>query len=485
MLLRHGAVYIAGRILPGALGFATTILLTWYLPPDAYGTYGFYMATVSLGSNVLFDWLTQTLLRWFETHGQDGVFVSTVLSIFGSICAGSALVLVLVTALGALGGHVREVWLILAGVWAYAWFELAACFQIGSFRPWRYFAMNAARSLGILAGGVALASLTHTAQPVLAASFFAMAISGCLFVKDGSMPWRPMIDRGLARSLLAYGAPLGLTMVLYGLTTSINRLALGALSSAAAVGAFTIGSTLVQTSMSMLSAGAFAASYPAAVRAVEGGNAAVARAQLRRNYSAVLALLLPAGMSLALLAPRIAGLLVNPRYHEAVSVTAPWLAAASVLLGLRATYVDTAFQLGKRPWILVQVMVGGAAVNILLDVVLIPRFDYVGACVAACVASGSALAHAALLAPQAYPLPFPWKETIRIVLATGAMTIGLVATQSWLGVAGLVGTICVSLAIYSLMVVGLNVLGLRDAVRGRWASRHTSWPSSPGQQASE
>lgn len=482
MLLRNGAVYIAARILPGALGFATTVLLTWYLPPDAYGTYGFYMAMVCLGSNVLFDWLGQSLLRWFETHGRDSVFVSTVLSIFGAICAGSALLLGLVTALGLLDGYAGEAWLILAGIWAYAWFELAACFQIGTFRPWRYLVMNAARNLGILAGGVALASLTHAAQPVLMASFLAMAVSGCLFAADGSMQWRPIIDRGLARSLVAYGAPIGLTMVLFSLITTINRLALGTLSSAAAVGAFTIGSALVQSSMSMLATGLSAASYPAAVRAVESGNAAAARAQLGRNCSAVLAVLLPAGAGLALLAPRVAGLLVSPRYHEAVILTAPWLAAASVLLGVRATYVDTAFQLGKRPWMLVQVMVVGAAANIVCDLVLIPPFDYVGACMAAFVASGLALAHAALLAPRAYPLPFPREETARIVLATGAMTVSLVATKSWPGVAGLMAAVCISFAIYATMVLALNVLGLRDGVRERWtmiAARSIPKPRLP------
>jgi O-antigen/teichoic acid export membrane protein len=483
MLLGDSAVYIAGRVLPSAVAFVTAVLLTWELSPDAYGDYGLCMAVVVLGNNALFDWLALGVLRWFQTHGRDAVFISTVLSLFGAVCAGSAVLLGLATALGLAGDHAREAWLVLAGLWAYAWFELASRFQIGLFRPWRYLTMNVARSTGILAGSVALARLTHAAVPVLAASFFAMALSGCLFAADGTLPWRPTFDRKLARDLAAYGGPMGVTMMLYGLTTSANRLLLGALSTSAAVGAFTIGFTLVQTPLTILSAGIGAASYSAAVRAAESEGPAAARAQLCRNYATLLALLLPAGIALALLAPGIAALAVNPHYQEAVTVTAPWLAASSVLMGMRATYVDTAFQLGKRPWLLVQVMATSAAANILLGVALIPRFSTLGACIAMCLASGLALAHAVLLAPRAYPLPFPRRETAAVVLATAAMAAGLAVARSWPGLAGLVGAIAFASFLYASAAVLLNVLGLRAVVRERWIALRAVPSPRPRQDA--
>ena len=474
MLLRDSAIYIVARIVPSALGFATATLLTWILPPDAYGLYGLGMAAVLLGSNVLFDWLPPSLTRWYQTHGQDTVFLSTVLSIFVAICLGSAALLALASALGLTYGHAREAWLLLAGTWAYAWFEFAASFQVSSFRPWRYLAMNLVRSVGILAGSLALASMTRAAEPVLAVSFLAMAAGGCVFVADGPLRWRPVFDWSLARSLVAFGAPMGLTMILLGLTTSINRVLLGVLSTNAAVGAFTITVTLVQSSMGVIAVGIGAASYSAAVRAVESGDAAAAQAQLRRNYTVLLALLLPAGTGLALLAPRIATLLISPAYHEAVVLATPWLAAVAILMGLRAYYVDTAFQLGKRPGLLAQVMGVSATVNVVLAVALIPRFNYLGACAAMCVAFTVAFLHALFLARRAYALPFPPGETARVVLATVVMAAALVVTRSWPGLAGLASSIGVASCVYTVVAVTLNILGLRGSMRERWDARRVT-----------
>jgi O-antigen/teichoic acid export membrane protein len=475
MLLRDGAVYIVARIVPSTLGFVTATLLTWILPPDAYGLYGLGMAAVLLGSNALFDWLSLSLMRWYQTHGQDTVFLSTVLSIFGAICLGSAALLAVATAVGLTGGHAREAWLFLAGTWAYAWFEFASRFQIGNFRPWRYLAMNVARNIGILAGSFAAASLTHAAEPVLAISFLAMAVGGCFFAADGPLRWRPVFDWPLARSLVAFGAPMGLTMILFGLTTSINRVMLGALSTDAAVGAFTIAFTLVQNSIGVIAVGIGAASYSAAVRAVESGDAAAAQVQLCRNYSVLLALLLPSGIGLALLAPRIATLLISPAYHEAIVLATPWLAATAILMGLRANYVDTAFQLGKRPGLLAQVMGVSATVNVVLGFALIPRFSYLGACAAMCLAFTVAFVHASLLARRAYPLPFPRSETARIALATAAMVAVLIATRSWPGLTGLASGIVLASGVYAAAAVTLNILGLRDSTRERWdALRVTS-----------
>jgi len=53
MFLRHSAIFIASRALPGALGFATAILLTWFLPTESFGLYGIGMAVVMMANSIL------------------------------------------------------------------------------------------------------------------------------------------------------------------------------------------------------------------------------------------------------------------------------------------------------------------------------------------------------------------------------------------------------------------------------------------------
>jgi len=57
MFLWHSAIFIASRALPGALGFATAILLTWFLPTASFGLYGIGMAVVMMANNVLYSTL--------------------------------------------------------------------------------------------------------------------------------------------------------------------------------------------------------------------------------------------------------------------------------------------------------------------------------------------------------------------------------------------------------------------------------------------
>lgn len=89
-------------------------------------------------------------MRWHQTHGQDQAFLWTVRTILASICASSAALLGIATALGITRGHAGEAWPFLAGTWAYAWFEFSAQFPIARFKPWRYLAMNVTRNVAIL-----------------------------------------------------------------------------------------------------------------------------------------------------------------------------------------------------------------------------------------------------------------------------------------------------------------------------------------------
>jgi len=142
--------------------------------------------------------------------------------------------------------------------------------------------------------------------------------------------------------------------------------------------------------------------------AVEGGDPSAVKAVLTRNYTVLLALLLPAGVGLAVLSPGIADIFVQPRYHE------------------------------------------------------------LGAAVAMCGAFGVALAHALFLARPAYPMPFPVQKTCGIALATGLMAaaLGMRPVHSR-GALGLAEQVLCGLTAYSasLGLLALLASGITDPAR--------------------
>ena len=465
MRLGDVAVYIASKMVPSVLGFATMMLLTWLLTPEQFGIYGLGLAAVAIGNNLLFDWISVSFQRWYQGREADLTFMATLLALFAGACAVSVVLTAAASLLGLLAPHGGYVWLFLAGAWAYGWFEFAARIQAGRFRPWRYFAMNLVRSGLILVGCTAAAYLTRSADVVLGASFMAMFLSGCLFLGDGSIRRGGRADAVLARSFVAYAAPLGFTMVLYGLSNSANRLLLGWLSTVESVAHYTVASALVQNSAGLLAVGIGTAAWPGVIKAVDSGDPARAAAMLGRTHTLLLGLLVPAGVGLTLVVPQVAGLLISPGYREPVVALTPWLALSSGMLGFRAQYVDFSFQLGRKTRLAVQVTAMSAALNVGLNVALIPRWGALGSAVALTIACGVSLMHALWLARRSYPLPLPGLETAKVAAAVALMAGVMMVAGPWPGVAGLAARIALGAAAYATGLAALDVLGLRQALR--------------------
>jgi O-antigen/teichoic acid export membrane protein len=461
MLARDGAVYIASRALPGLLGLAATVALSWLLPPDDYGLYGLGIAAIALGNALIFEWLSQGLSRWYQSHQENPRFLATVIALFAACCLG-ALLIALAAHLALPAAHAALLWVLLGGICAHGWFELMARIHICRFHPTRYLAMSLLRGTLVLAATVATAWAGGSGVTVLAAAVGATLAAGLL------LPARLAAlraDAALARALVAYGAPFCMTMAFAALTTSINPVLIGALASREAVGGFTLSFTLVQVTLLVIADGINAAVWPVAVRAADSGDPAAMRRQLGRGFVFLLGVLLPAAVGLAVLAPTIARIAINPDYHDAIAQTTPWLSACAVMMALRIGCLDLAFQLVRRTGLLVWVTGGAAALNLALGVLLIPRFGALGAAVAMTVAVAVSVGHAALLAARHCPPDLPLREGTAIALAAALMGGLLGAMPELPGVSGLALTVLTGGAAYLLALAALEQLGLAPMLR--------------------
>jgi O-antigen/teichoic acid export membrane protein len=317
----------------------------------------------------------------------------------------------------------------------------------------------------MFAGVILAAYATGSAELTLAAGFAAMAAAGCLYLRDWAS-FRPrLFDFGLARSFLSFGGPVGFTKALSGLITSGTPLLLGALAGYEAVAAFTVSNTLVQNTLGVITTGIAAATFPVAVRAVEGSDAASARKVLARNYMLLLSILLPAGAGFVLLSHGVAEVFVGPAYRDAVARTVPWLVLATVLLGLRSFYVDYSFHLAKTTGLLVRVVLIGVLANIALCFVLIRALGQEGAALAIAGSAAIMLVHASVLSRRAYPMPAPLGETLRIATATCVMAV-LVGTAALpAGLAGLFAGMGLGIVAYAAVYAVLDALGPRHLAR--------------------
>jgi len=158
------------------------------------------------------------------------------------------------------------------------------------------------------------------------------------------------------------------------------------------------------------------------------------------------------------------------------------MSAAAFLLNFRANYVDHGFHIGNTTGRLTVVITVMAIVNVLGDLLLIPRYGAIGAAQASIIAGIVAMIHGIIAARSSIVLPFPKAEIAKIVLATLAMgaflwplrhaTADIMQhyVRHWaiiLSIGVMLVQIGGGVLVFGIVALGLNVLNLRPLVLAR------------------
>ncbi len=460
MLIRHSAIYIAAKLLPGALGMLTTALLTRLLPPEHYGRYGVALVIMSFGATLAFEWLGLAYLRLARAQADRAVAIGTFNRLFTALLLGVALVGAVAITLVPRGDRT----IVSAGVIlmaSYAWFEFRARFHVAGLAPGAYLRMNVARAALILLAAGATSWLLR--DPVWTALATAAATLAGSFV-GGRAARGGGFDPALARAALRFGLPLAASLALGSATGSLTRGLVGALGGVEALGLYTAAFVLVQNTLVVLSSGLSSAGFSLAVNALEAGNAEAARRQLAANGALLLAVLAPAALGMALTAADLAATLVGPGFRGTVTVLTPWMAAGAFLAGFRAHYLDHAFQLGHSMRGQIWVTASAAAVTLGLDGLLIPRMGPLGAAIAVTAGAAVAVVHAAISGRAAFAVPLPLEQGARVAGACLVMTLAVLAVPG-VGAVALAGKIAAGSVAYGAAALALDVIGVRTRLR--------------------
>lgn len=463
MLIRHSALYIGAKLVPGALGMATTAALTRILPPERYGRYGVALVIMSFGATLGFEWLGLAFLR---LAGSRARAAATFDRLFGAVlCVAAAIGTVALLLVRANDRPIVAAGLVLMA--SYAWFEFRARLPVAGLAPTLYLRMNLWRAGAILLAAPLTAFLTQ--DP----AWTAIATAGATLVGavgGGTIAGGGDFDRALAGAAIRFGLPLAASLALSSATGSLTRALLGGLDGAEALGLYTAAFVLVQNTLVVLSSGLASAGFSLAVRALENGDAVAARRQLAANGALLLAVLAPAALGMALCADGLADTLVGARFRDAVASLTPWLATGAFLTGLRAHYLDHAFQLGHALGYQIWVTATAAIVTLGLGAVLIPRWGPLGAAMAVVAGAAASVVHAVVAGRAAFRIPLPVTQAARVAAACATMAAVVVALPSH-GAAGLAARIGLGGIAYALAAVLADVGGSRSSMLRRlgWA----------------
>lgn len=490
---RDSAWYLSSNVAVAVIGFVSLPILTRIFPPRDYGIFSLVNTAIALGAPILYAWLTNSIIRFYPEHedrGELDVFYSTVFNIIPYYLVFFLAVLLPVAALVLPLGEYRL--LVCLGIAVFALlvlFQAAAALMRARQLAWQYALLTVFVTFGRYVAGAGIA--VWLGQGVrgpfwgwLGALTIAIPVE-LLFLKSHRYYSRKKGSRDLRRAFFGYGFALIFVTFLAEVLSASDRYMLQAFKGAQQVGLYSMVYTLVTNSLGIISVVVTLAAAPVITQVYEREGEGRAVSLVGKITRYFLILMMPAMTGIWVLRDPITRVVTSSRYVPAEPAYLP------IAAGIAFFYISwlpaTAFMLKKRTRLTLVPMGTAAAANIVLNLLLIPRYGFPGAAWATFISYLGYMVILVSISRTHMPWEFPWKAALKTAVATGAMAAvlyGLIQTGIhgiW-GLAALVsaGTVAYSVTLLLLggftraeLAFALQVLertpGIRtamDAVRG-------------------
>ncbi len=478
-LLRHLAGYLPVQLASALASFGGVYVFTRILSPEQYGAYALMFWTMSMIHCASLSWVESANYRFAaqaEATGETASHYRTALIfLLPSLAFGFALT-------GLVWVLVRNQPNYVAAMpWIFALLVVDAIIKIAleghraGQRVRRYAVTETFRLIaGFIFGVIAAVQFgLGAAAPLagLAASGLLMALREGAFLLQAAEGG--VIKTGAPRVWLGFGAPVAAALILDAVLGGIDRPMLAALSPQgdAAVGAYVAGYGLADKTVLLICAWAAMAASPLVLAAYEREGPAAASQQARGLIRTLLMLGVPAATGLALIARPLGEAMIGEGVRDAAIQIIPWIAFSGLLNGLLIHYFADAFTVAKKTGQRAGLMLIPAAAKIVLALVLIPRFDLMGAVYATIGAYLIGLLALGLVSRRHILFPLPIVDSVKIGLAALAMWPALHFLPHWGGWPELIIKCVIGGMVYGVVALLLDAGGARSFLKSARASR--------------
>lgn len=459
--------YLPANIVQGVVGVLAIVLFTRLLSAEDFGRYALAFSVMTLAHVAVFTWLEAAMARFWAAQITPEQAAGHFAGLYRAAFALSGLYLIVVTAV-LLIVPVDPLfrWALAAGLYGA---PVRCLVKLGQERfraageVRRAAALDIAVAvMGLLIGlGFALAG-AGGASPLLGLGL--APLLALPFVLPGE--WRQArggrIEPQRLRAYAAFGYPIAVGLSFALILSSTDRFLLAAFMDEAAVGAYHAAYSIANRTLDVLFIWLGAAGAPALVMALERGGAERLGEAAREQAATLLLIGLPAAAGVALVARPLAEVLVGADLRGAATLVTPWIALSALLSGLTIYYVNQGFTLGRRTGLLLPAMAAPAAANVLLNLILIPRFGVLGAAWATAAAFAVGLGVSMILTRRAIALPIPWEALTRCGVATAVMAAVVSQAPPLGGLVELILDATLGVIVYGAAALTLNAAGVRD-----------------------
>lgn len=480
------ARYLPVRFVPALTSLVTVPLFTRVIDPADYGAFYVINAFLVLGARVAAESVASAALRFYWPNKKAGTLGSYIATVTWSVVGLLGLVTALILAIGtAAAGSLDPLVARLVPVSAayffcnYALFVFLEVLRAAN-RAREYARISITGTLltnalavvfvGVFGWGAAgiFAGVAVGSAVVIPWTLVKLSTDGSLSPADTS--------RDTARELVAFGAPLVPAGAALWALGFLDRFVIEWARGTSEVGLYSTAYGLGEKIIQLLTLPLILTMLPVLIRTFEEhGERTAGRMQTQfTRYFALATVPLLAG--LAVIARDFMTVFTGPEYRSAYPVLA--VIAAATLLGGLVQLGSAGLTIHKQSRRIMANTLAATALDVVLTLLLVPRFGYVAAGWAATAAYVLLLALTWLQSRRFMPWRIPWPSLVPILAATGVMSLAVWAltlvlpSSIWaLGIEGLAGIGVYAAALIALRGVRADerafVRELGDAARAR------------------
>lgn len=461
-------IYFIVRVGNGVFAIAALAVFTRLLSPEDYGGYALGMAVTSIASGVLFQWLNVGISRFYPPHLDDPSKVMGIVSFgFWVTTAMAALIFIgLFPFLGVFGVESITGFALFLITIALGLYTLALQVANAENRPILYGQLSWAKGGGTLLAGFIFIHygigeigllLGYLAGVILAVIAFAPNL---LFqLKIGSL------DKRLAENMFQYGLPLAFNNLAIAVVDVADRFMISILLGVAQVAPYAVTYDLVQQSVGPIMNVLFLAAFPLIVRAYDSAQHESTHNRLHTLGSQLLGLGLPVAAAVGFFASDISEIILGNDYRQDAMAIMPWLSAAIFIGAFKSFYLDLVFQLRNATKYQGYIAILMVAVNIVLNLILLPFYGAVAAAWATLAAFMVGALSSWVLGRSLITLPSLRKDFLGSAGGTAAMVFVLYLLPSSSGTIWLSFKILVAIITYAVLAWALDVAGFRSFLK--------------------
>jgi O-antigen/teichoic acid export membrane protein len=478
--------YVPAKVVPALVNFIGLLVFTHIFSPEDYGNYFLVLTTVTVMNIVGSGWVTNSVLRFYpEFQLKDklaGLFTSMV---FSFVVCNVAIALLYLSGLFVFQSYLPEkllpfMWL---GIFAYlAWsaYGMLLHFLRASLQASAFSKYEIISSGGKFAIAVALVVFLKIGAISLLWGMLLINLILLIFISKRLSLLKKIkgqfFSAKISLDFFKYGFPLGLSSLSAWLLILSDRYILQYFKTAKEVGIYSVSFSVVDRSLGLLYSILMLAAYPIIILTWEQKGKAITQQLIKELSRYFFILCVPVFIGISILGKDIFTLFVGKDFTESFRLV-PLFAFCSLAQGL-FQYVGKSFELYKKTLVLALVFFIAGIANILMNILFIPSYGYMGAGAAKVASYVILLILGIGICYSFMPWLAPGRSLMKVVFSTLLMGVALIVLKGFLAVSltNLILLIVLGACLYFVLLLFLgeirkSEIGFVKSLYHQWTQR--------------